>query len=349
MPDTSLEYRDKFLKRQLQQSKKFRLIFNKAAYEAAQLSNDPSMRLSKAFKFPPVINKKITAIIADFQAQALALTEKEIEYSWKLSNSKNDEIVSGYLKTITTIKTIQKAKYFLPNTSALEAFISGKHGIGTLSDAVWKVSTQLRSELETQLGIGVLQGDSAPVISRRIRQYLNNPDALFRRVRDNKGRLVASQKMIEFRKANNLTQGTYTSAYKNALRVARTNTNQAYLLADHIRWAQMDIVIGVEISLSAQHKIYDICDECEGTYPKDFVFVGWHPSCLCHAVAILMPESDFKAYLKGNKPLKAEQITDYSPNFKSYVKDNYERYSNYKKLPFWIEDNAEIIKDILKK
>ncbi len=344
MPDTSLEYRNKFLKRQLQYDRKFREIFNRVADQFALLSNDPNARFTKSFRYNGVMNNKIDIIIKEFHKDVLALTELEIEKSWGLSTEKNDLIVKDYLKTIGTIKTAQKAAYFMPNIPALKAFTSGKHGIETLSDSIWQIAKQVRSEMKIHLGIGLANGDSAQVISRRIRQYLKNPDALFRRVRDNNGRLVASKAML----ANAPGQGVYNSAYKNAMRVARTNTNQAYLLADHLRWKQLDMVIGVKISLSAQHKIYDICDECEGTYPKDFIWVGWHPMCLCHAVPVLMPKDDFREYLKGDKPLKAEQITEYPDNFEKYVKENNERYKGYKSTPFWIADNQEVIKDILK-
>jgi hypothetical protein len=347
MPDTSLEYRNKFLKRQLQYDRKFREIFNRVSDQFALLVNDPNAKFSKSFKYNGAVNKKIDIIIEAFHTNVLNLTELEIEKSWGLSNEKTDIIIKDYLKTVSAIKTAQKAAFFIPNIPALKAFIKGR-GTETLSDAVWKVATQVRGEMQIHLGIGLLNGDSAPVISRRIRQYLNNPDALFRRVRDNQGRLVASKAMIEFRKANGLTKGVYTSAYKNALRTARTNTNQAYLLADHERWLKLPMVIGVEISISAQHKIYDICDECEGTYPKEFIFVGWHPSCLCHAVAVLMSPKDFNDYLLGDKPLKAEQIPTYSDKFQKYVKENFDRYSKYKNLPYWIEDNSEVIQSILK-
>ncbi|HLD90553.1 MAG TPA: hypothetical protein VI911_05990 [Patescibacteria group bacterium] len=344
MPDHSLEYRNKFLKRQLQYDKKFREIFNRVAEQFALLSNDPSIKFSKSFRYNGAINKKIDIIIESFHKDVLDLTELDIEKSWGLSNSKNDQIVKDYLSTIGKIKAVQSAKYFLPNIPALKAFISGKHGTKTLSDSVWQVAKQLRGELKIHLGIGLANGDSASTISRRIRTYLKNPDALFRRVRDNNGRLIASKAMLE----NKPGQGVYNSAYKNAMRVARTNTNQAYLLADHIRWLKLPMVIGKKISLSAQHKIFDICDECEGTYPKTFVWVGWHPICLCHAVAVLMPPDDFNAYLKGNEPLKAKQITTYSDKFQKYVKENFDRYSKYQSTPFWIEDNQNIIENIMK-
>ena len=347
MPNTSLEYRNKFLKRQLQYDRKFRLIFNEVADQFAALSNDPNIRFSKAFKYNGVVNKKIDVIIESCHKDVLDLTELEIEKSWGLSNEKNDLIVKDYLKTISGIKAAQKAAYFLPNIPALKAFISSDRGAGTLADSIWKVSTQLRSELETHLGIGLLQGDSASVISRRIRQYLQNPTALFRRVRDENGKLIASKAMIE----NAPGQGIYNSAFKNAMRVTRTNTNQSFQLSDSMRWQQLDMVIGIEISLSAQHPDYnypEICEEMEGIYPKDFVFEGWHPQCLCHAVPVLMPKDDFNAYLKGNEPLQAKQITDMPENFINYTKENFDKYSNYKSMPYWIEDNPKIIKDILK-
>lgn len=345
MANTLLEYRDKFLKRQLQYDRKFRLIFSKVADDFSRLANDPNAKFTRSFRYNGVINKKIDIIIESFHKQTLDLTELEIEKSWGLSNEKTDLIVKDYIKTITEIKAAQKASYFLHNIPALKAFISGKHGVETLSKNIWEYAAQLRGELKIHLGLGLMQGDSASVISRRIRQYLKDPEALFRRVRDDKGRLVASKAMI----ANEPGQGRYNSAFKNAMRVARTNTNQAYLYADHLRWMKLPMVIGVKISLSAQHKIYDICDEVEGVYPKDFVWIGWHPQCLCHAVAVLMSKEDFKAYLKGDQPLKAEQITTYSDKFQKYVKENYKRYAGYKNLPFWLDDNSAIIKDILKK
>ncbi len=345
MPDLSTEFRNKFLKRQLQYDRRFRKIFNRVADQFAALSNDPNAKFTKSFRYNGAVNKKIDVIIESFHTDVLDLTELEIEKSWGLSNEKNDLIVKDYLKTISGIKATQKAAYFMPNIKALKAFISGEHGTESLSDAVWNIAEQVRGEMKIHLGIGLTNGDSASVISRRIRQYLKNPDVLFRRVRDENGRLIASKAML----ANHPGQGVYNSAYKNALRTARTNTNQSYLLADHVRWLKLPMVIGVKISLSAQHKVYDICDELTGIYPKTFIYFGWHPQDMCHATPVLMPPEDFKKYLKGDAPLKAKQITEYPENFIKYTKENFERYSKYKSTPYWIADNTEVIKDILKK
>jgi len=342
--DTSTLYRNRFLQNQIRYEKKFKSIFDNVAEQFSLLSNDPSIKFTKAYQFPKNIDKKMTVIMAEFHDRTLSLTEKEIENAWNLSNEKNDTLIENYLKTIAKIKAVQSAAYFNPNTSALKAFLSTDHGAGTLSDSVWNIARSYRMELEAHLSIGLANGDSAGVISRRIRRYLNNPDALFRRVRNDKGKLIASRAMSEYHPG----QGVYKSAYKNAMRVARSNTNQAFLLADHLRWQKMEMVVGVKISLSSQHKVPDICDDLWGDYPKDFVFTGWHPQCLCHATPILTPEPDFIKYLQtGIKP-KARQIQEMPAQFTKYVQNNYERYAAYKSVPYWIQDNQKIVKQALK-
>lgn len=342
MKDISLTYRDKFLRNQASFNAKYKKLFDKVANDISLLVNDPNVRFSKSFNFNPTIDKKITAIVSQFQKDNLKLTEAEIAASWKLSNDKNDEIVQQYIKNITGLKTAEKAALFVPNTPALEAFIARDRGAGTLADAIWKVSEQLRGEVEIHLGMGITNGDSAQVISRRIRQYLNNPEALFRRVRDKNGNLVASKAMID----NQPGRGHYNSAYKNSMRVARTETNMAYQAADNERWNNLDFVRGVLISISEQHKIFDICDECQGEYPKEFYWTGWHVQCLCHATPILMPQADFEKSLAGES-IKAIPITDMPANFNQYVQNNYERYSGYKQVPGFISDNEKIINKII--
>ena len=345
MPDINAEYRKQFMRKQLSFEKEYREIFNKVADDFARLSYDPNIKFAKAFIFPKYIKERMKVMMTDFHDQVLELTKTEIEGFWDLSNQKNDKLVTNYLETISTIKARQQAAYFMPNTSALKAFLSTAHGTETLSESVWKIARQYRKELETHLGIGVAQGDSADVISRRIRQYLKNPDALFRRVRDKNGKLVASKAMSEYHPG----QGVYKSAYKNAMRVTRSETNAAYHLADMLRWEQLDMVKGFEIKLSASHVIFDICDECVGIYPKTFIFTGFHPQCMCNAVPVMSSQQDFLEYLRTGDREVNNMVTQYPENFKNYVKDNFERYSNYKSVPFWITDNKEIIKNIVKK
>lgn len=343
--EISLKYREQFLKNQATFEGQFRGVFNKVAQDISRLAADPNAKFTKAFNFNKPIKVKIDGIMQNFQNQTLGLTEKMISDSWDISNNKNDEITNNFLKTVTGLKTAETASYFMPNTPALEAFISRANNATTLADTVWNISKQARAEMETFLGIGIVNGDSANVISQRIRQFLENPQSLFRRVRDKNGKLIASQAMRE----NKPGQGVYNSAYKNAMRTARSETNQAYLLSDNLRWQQNDLVLGVRISLSDAHKIVDICDDLIGDYPKYFVWVGWHPQDLCNATPILMPKADFEKYLQsGGKLPKGKQITEMPENFKEYMKANIDRFEGYKSQPYFMTDNKAIIDNIVK-
>lgn len=348
MPDTSLTYRNKFLQNQKGLEKRYRPIFLKVARDVGLLVVDPSARFVKAFSYKnaPRLVAKMGDIILDFENKTLKVTEDAVKMSWALADQKNTAIVEDYLKNFVVPKKFAGGLADPdPELTALADYLKSG-GSESLSDAVWQVSKQLRWEMDTHLAIGIANGDSADTISQRIRQYLNNPDALFRRVRDESGNLVASQRMKDYHPG----RGVYKSAYKNALRVARTETNRAYLIADHERWVNNPLVTGISISLSESHPDYnepEICEELEGDYPKDFVFGGWHPQCLCHATPIMADKQDFRAWLRGEAQEPTDQIEDMPKNFEDFIKDNYDTFENYKTMPYFVSDNQSIVDDII--
>ena len=127
---------------------------------------------------------------------------------------------------------------------ALEAFQQRKIEGMNLSKRVWNITDQFKGELEMAIDIALGDGTSAAVLSRTVRKLLNNPNALFRRVRDKHGQLRLSQNAKNYHPG----QGVYRSAYRNALRLTATETNMAYRTADHLRWQQMNFVTGIEIN-----------------------------------------------------------------------------------------------------
>jgi len=292
MTDHSRKYRSKHLQNQIDIAERLKYAMSRIGDKVARLVNDPQAKFVKSFDFRnnPHLNKVITAITTELQGEMLSITEAAIATSWAISNQKNDITVNTYLEGLTRLKK-KPADYLTTNSEALRAFINRKVDSKSLSDRVWQSAESFRDEMEVHLGYGIANGDSAQTISRRIREYLNNPEELFRRVRNEAGKLGLSQNAQQFHPG----QGTYRSSYKNALRVSRSETNQAYLLNDHLRWKKMDFVIGVNIELSEQHPTPDICDSMQGDYPKDYNFTGWHSQCLCHATPILMPREKFSS------------------------------------------------------
>jgi len=303
--------------------------------KVARLANDPQAKFVKSFDFRnnPHLNKVLTAITTELHGEVLSITEAAIATSWDISNQKNDITVNTYFEGLTGLKK-KPADYLTTNSEALRAFIDRKVDSKSLSDRVWQSAESFRDEMEVHLGYGIANGDSAQTISRRIREYLNNPEELFRRVRNEAGKLGLSQNAKQFHPG----QGTYRSSYKNALRVSRSETNQAYLLNDHLRWKKMDFVIGVNIELSEQHPTPDICDSMQGDYPKDYNFTGWHSQCLCHATPILMPREKFKKYMAG-EPVEVNEVVDVPQGHKDWIAANKKRVEGWKSKPYFIRDN----------
>lgn len=229
----------------------------------------------------------------------------------------------------------------------------------TLSERVWNLTEQFKSELELALDGGIRDGLSADEMSRQIRQYLNNPDKLFRRVRDEHGILQLSRRAAAFHPG----QGVYRSSYKNARRLAGTETNIAYRLADHLRLQQLDFVVGIKVVLSNNHttknskgetvELHDICDELAGNYPKSFVFTGWHPNCRCHTETILLTAEERKMRRQGicNPKRSPRYVATPPENFSLWVQNNASRIAAAQQrgtLPYFVRDNRKAVNSILK-
>ena len=246
----------------------------------------------------------------------------------------------------TGIPNAQISQWKQPNLDALEAFQARKiNGMG-LSAAVWNITDQFKQELELALDIGLGEGKSAADLSRDVRRYLNEPERLFRRVRDKHGVLRLSKAA----KAYHPGQGVYRSSYKNALRLTATENNIAYRTADHDRWQSIPFVIGIEIKCSNNHPVYDICDELAGIFPKDFKYTGWHPFCRCFAVPVLAKQDEFLEYQR--KLLAGEDVSDFKftgtvkdvpDNFNAWLDRNRERVKTTTSVPYFIKDNGKYI------
>lgn len=329
-------------------------LYRKLTQEAAAIGVSVSgFNPNKPFSFAdyPQTKKRLNNLLNEMQKGVQAIVVNGIESEWTLSNNKNNELAKRVFRdNVGKLSQAQYRKYFSTNDTAREAFITRKTAGLTISDRVWKYTNQFKEEIELGLDIGIRNGLSAQDIARDLRQYLQQPDKLFRRVRDEHGQLRLSKAA----KAYSSGQGIYRSSYKNALRLARTETNIAYHAADNERWRQFDFVVGIEIRLSNNHPVYDICDELAGKYRKDFKFTVWHPQCRCFAIPILKtPEEltkDNQQFLEGKDVVtkSVNEITDVPENFKMWVRDNEERIAvanNKGTLPLFLKENRSAWKD----
>ena len=334
-------------------------IFKKAAEEAAKIgvSIKKTLPEDRIFSFDdyPATQKQIERLMTALQESMETTIVSGVRSAWTLSNNKNNALVSRIFgDRVGDLSKEQYRRYFSTNGAALDAFLGRKEQGLNLSDRVWRYTNAFKHEIELGLDLGIRTGESAASMTRSLRQYLQHPDKLFRRVRDKHGNLRLSKAAQAFHPG----RGVYRSSYKNARRLASTETNMAYRTSDHLRWQQMDFVVGIEIRLSNNHTLNgvpltDICDTLKGRYPKDFKFVGWHPHCRCHVVTILKTEEemqqDTQRILAGEKPEKGSvnAVRDVPAAFKDWVEEHAGRIKMGGNLPYFLRDNMEMVRPVL--
>lgn len=246
-----------------------------------------------------------------------------------------------------------------------------------LSDRVWNYTQQTKAEFELAMSNaienGIKKGESAESLGRKIRQHLNNPDMMYRRYHVKKAMSDGTKKdVIEWRRRvvdedgnvhfvkedlAKVGTGVYRSARQNALRLTITETNMAYNFANCERWSSEPFVLGIRIRLSGNHPEEDICDELAGDYPKDFMWRGWHPRCMCSASSILIDrDSEEWKYLRS---LPEKEYKSYkSPNLVQNVPEKFSKWCerNAKKLdlarekgklPYFVKDNERVVGNLL--
>lgn len=321
------------------------------------------------------MQKKVETLLRQLHSVVTTAIKRGIVLEWDKANDECDKLVqSCFGKEVLSSSTF--TAWTNRNETAQQSFINRAEKGLNLSQRIWQNVQQLRDEMEVAMTVAIGEGNSAASMSRKVRQYLNDPDLMFRRFRykDENGewqrkwkkrvkdKATGKYKWIDYDKDSyKVGAGVYKSSAKNAMRVTRTETNIAYRRADHERWSQMDFVLGQRVNLSRSHPKKDICDKLAGDYPKDFVFDGWHPQCFCYVTPITLPPEetahltkmmlngeDWRAELK--RLVRGREIKSYPDNFKEWVNDNADKIAASKARgtePYFIKNNAKVIDKIL--
>lgn len=291
-----------------------------------------------------IANDQIDDLLHDTADLLTANMKNGNKASWELSLEKMSAIVA-WVGGYADLPKSKVEKWTDPLTGKLNEFnnrkvntvslASGKRREMTLSSRVWNLSGQFKQEIELAVEAAMSEGMSADELSRRVRRYLNNPDKLFRRVRDKSGVMRLSKAAAAYHSG----VGVYRSSYMNAKRMAVTEINTAYREADYQRWKSMPFIEGIEIKITNGRHEPDICDDLKGRYPKDFKFTGWHPFCRCYAVPVLPGVDDFKNW-DGDSSF-GDEIADVPANFRQWVWKNSNRINHARTMPGFLKDNEK--------
>lgn len=316
---------------------------------AAIASSLPYKNTVFNFNAYPLIKKRIDLILKDLGNKIESAIVNGIDGAWQLSDQKNTIYLDKNLKGLAITPAARKI-YYDTNEQAREAFKTETIAGLKLSDRVWNLGKGFEKEIEANVAYGIANGESADSMARRMKRYLNKPDMVIRKIKEvnEKGQIKVrlSKRSREYHPG----QGVYRSSYKNALRLAREEINRAYRKADHDRWVGQSFVVGVQISLSNNHKhlpgdVPEVCELLQGQYPKDFNWTGWHIQCMCHATPIFITAAEKRerrhAIINGEtwKGESENDVKEVPKAFTEWVKRNSQRLKNLKNLPEFIKAN----------
>lgn len=305
----------------------------------------------------PVLKARLNEIFNDYFQNSMLCYKSGITSGVSLAYSHDNDALGQF--SVLTDKALETARKTAAATFIANR-LNAKNGLN-LAQSVWNYCQQTKAEFEMAMSNviadGLEKGTSAEEVGRRIRQYLNNPDMMYRRyhtvkvlkngqkkdvVTWRRKRIIDGRVRFVEEPLEHVGAGVYRSARKNALRVARTEINAAYHKARNGRWANEPFVIGQHIHISPQHdpdEDADICDELEGYYPKDFDWDSWHPQCMCTSDPVMISGEERKQFYK--RMLNGEDMSGYvSPNSIKDMPDQYKRY---------IEANGDKIVDAFKR
>lgn len=356
-----------------------RAVYRDVLMQIINLVKNTELESGKPFSFADYgYSEQVTPMLRNMYSRIYQTIRKGVEREWLKSNEHTDKLVKAVFGE-QSIESPFFAKYFQHNQEAMNAFFSrktGKDGLN-LSQRVWRYTGAYKKELENTLDLAIGEGTAANRMATVIQKYLNDPDRWYRRFRvkvgeDEEGNPVYGRKwkrrvydnesksykwIDDNPKDYHPGRGVYRSSYRNAQRLARTETNIAYRTAEYDRWQDMHFVIGIEIKLSNNHPVPDICDDLKGIYPKTFKWTGWHPNCRCYQVPVLATHGELGKMLDnildGKSPSSvkcADEVTDIPKPFVRWARDNTERMEKAKAngtLPYFYKDNERRIADAL--
>lgn len=297
------------------------------------------------------ITKQVNEALMTYNNGLLSRIKVYTEYEWDFGNAKVNDLLAQNLSQVKA--KVPAAAYDArmreittqsANKKALEAFQERKKGKFTVSERVWNITKQAKENLEIAVGDALSEGMSAKDLARKIKNNLNEPDKLFRRVRDKHGNLQLSRNAQAYHPG----QGVYRSAHKNALRLAANEINTAYREAEQLRIMGNNDVVGQKINLSPQHTVPDMCDELAGSYPKDFNWSKWHVSCKCFRTMILKSPTELITEINNGQNLSpdasANHVAEVPGNFSAWIAENREMLDRRKSLPEFIDSNRKYLK-----
>lgn len=350
-----------------------RKIYQDSLSEIIDIVKGTQLEDGKPFSFSDYgYSEEVQPILRAMYSKVYQTIRSGANKEWLLAEENNDELVKSVFGE-HSIQDKHFARFFLRNKEAMDAFFARKENGLNLSQKVWKYTGQYQTELEDSLDLAIGEGTPANRLATQIQKYLQEPDRFYRRFRVKVGededgnpiygriwkRRIWSKEEQSYKWINedprkyHPGKGVYRSSYRNAQRLARTETNMAYRSSEYERWQELAFIEGIEICLSNNHPVVDICDDLCGIYPPTVKFTGFHPNCRCYQKPLLAPQDVIDDMLEkimdDEDPASVEvpgTIQEPPKAFRDYMRDNKDRYETAKAkgtLGYFFKDNQALV------
>lgn len=329
-------------------------IYQQALKEYSELALRSGYTGVDAFRFDdfPELKRRADEVTRKLARELYANVEAMNRVEWVKAAEETRKSVESVLPSILGVKlseigqdTLSRLLGRMPAYQSFQESVS-KHGL-SLSSRVWNLAEDFKSDAElamtAKLSEALKQGMSAESLSRSVRSLLNDPSALFRSVRDANGRLRLSKPA----RAYIAGEGRYRSAYKNAMRLARTVINSSYRSAEQVQMRQVPVVVGKEIHRSTTPYDCEVCESLKGVYPMDFDFTGWHPQCRCYVTWVMATQAEIRQWMLDGKDFRSEnEVTDVPDNFKEFCREHRDKMEGAigrGTVAYFVRDNMEYV------
>jgi len=177
--------------------------------------------------------------------------------------------VNDSIKDVSKFATSKMKIDAKPSIATEAAAITKSYNLGgiTLSRRIWDVTWSSQKRIMTEIHLAVLRGDSSAVLAKKLKGFLG----VSRKVTTG----LATQ--IE------TAPGMYKSAYKNALRLARTEINRAYAHGVYRYGKSKKWIDGYIWRVASGNPCEDCLDNNGVFYPKEEPpEIPLHPHCMCY-------------------------------------------------------------------
>ena len=297
-------------------------LFTRCNEQAARiaLSTGYSVESGVPFLFSdfPLTKARIDKAMGSYARDMEQLITSGMRKEWNRSNDIQDRFADSNIKYYYNKKDgVRSREYYKRNENALDAFMKRKDGGMNLSEKIWNISQNYKTGIEKTISVALERGTDAKTLAKQLTKYLKNTKEVTR----------------EYKRLYGV-EGKVDNIDYRAMRLARSEINMAYRIAERDRWNQYDFVIGYEIRTNGGAGCKGICEELAGAYPRDYFWMGWHPSCRCYEMPILKS-------LAGHILGESENINELPENYSEWIEENKDKILNSKSIPYHVRDNYE--------